>query len=136
MARVLVIDDNQDTCELLARLLRRAGHVADCATSAGEAMKYLGSSCADLLILDVTMPSMTGLELLRVVRERPQSAAVPVVIYTALSDAKTRTEAARLGASGYVVKGRGWPDLQAEIEKHIGPTGHGSDSPSPRPMPE
>lgn len=131
MARVLVIDDNPDTCELLARLLRRAGHDADCKTSAGDAIDSLGSSRVDLLILDVNMPQMTGLELLKVVRANPRTAAVPVVLYTALSDKKTRSEAARLGASGYVVKGRGWLELQAEIEKYIGPVGVGDPGPHP-----
>lgn len=131
MARVLVIDDNPDTCELLARLLRRAGHDADCKTSARDAIDTLGSSRVDLLILDVNMPQMTGLELLKVVRANPRTATVPVVLYTALSDKKTRGEAARLGASGYVVKGRGWLELQAEIEKYIGPVGVGDPGPQP-----
>lgn len=135
VARVLVIDDNHDTCELLARLLRRAGHDADCTTSAGDAIDYLGSSRPDLLILDVTMPRMTGLELLKVVRGNPQTTAVPVVLYTAMSDEKTRSEASRLGASGYVVKGRGWVELQAEIEKHIGPARLGRPDPKPQPPP-
>ena len=122
MARVLVVDDNHDTCELLARILRRGGHDAACETTALGALEYLRSTIPDLIIVDVMMPEMTGLDLLKAIRNNPSSAAVTVVVFSALSDERTRDEARRLGANGYVVKGTGWADLHAEIEKHIGPT--------------
>jgi DNA-binding response OmpR family regulator len=120
VARVLVVDDNPDTCELLARVLRRAGHDAHCQTSARGALDYLQTNTPDLVILDVMMPGMNGLEVLRSVRASPRTAAMPVVLFTALSDARTRAEARRLGASGYVVKGAGWAELHVEIQKHVG----------------
>jgi CheY-like chemotaxis protein len=120
VARVLVVDDNQDTCELLARLLRRAGHEAACVTSAPQALEHLARHVPDLVILDVMMPGMTGLELLRALRAEGKIPATAVLIFTALSDEKTRAEAQRLGADGYVVKGAGWAELQSAIEKHIG----------------
>ena len=122
MARVLVVDDNHDACELLARILRRAGHDATCQTTAKAALDYLQTNTPDVVIVDVMMPVMTGLDLLKAVRADPKTSAVAVVVYTALSDAKTRADAIRFGASGYVVKGNGWTDLQAEIQKHIGPS--------------
>jgi len=128
VARVLVVDDNQDTCELLARILRRAGHDAGCETSPAGALDHLRRDTPDLVILDVMMPGMTGLELLRAIRAEAGLAALPVVLFTALSDEKTRTEARRLGASGYVVKGTGWADLHAEIQKHLGTASAGGAS--------
>ena len=128
MARVLVVDDNQDTCELLARILRRAGHDAACQTSPAGALDQIRRDVPDLVILDVMMPGMTGLELLRAVRAEEGFAALPVVLFTALSDEKTRAEARRLGASGYVVKGTGWTELHAEIQKHVGATSAGGAS--------
>jgi DNA-binding response OmpR family regulator len=122
VARVLVVDDNHDTCELLARILRRGGHDASCATTALGALDHLRGNTPDLIIADVMMPEMNGLELLRAIRANPESAGVTVVVFSALSDERTREEARRLGANGYVVKGTGWADLHAEIEKHIGPT--------------
>ena len=121
MARLLVVDDNEDACELVARLLRRAGHDATCQTSAGAAIAYLTTQVPDLIVLDVMMPEMTGLEVLRILRADPRLAAVPVVIYSALSDEKTRSAARALGANGYVVKGGGWTDLNAEIRRLVGP---------------
>jgi DNA-binding response OmpR family regulator len=121
MARVLVVDDNHDACELLARILRRSGHEAACQTTARGALAYLQSDRADLIILDVMMPEMTGLDLLGTIRTDRRMDEVPVIVYTALSDERTRGEAHRLGASGFVVKGTGWTELQAEIRRHLGP---------------
>ena len=121
MARLLVVDDNEDACELIARLLRRAGHEATCHTSPSAALSYLAKETPDLIVLDVMMPEMTGLDVLKSVRADARLAAVPVVVYSALSDERTRAAALSLGASAYVVKGGGWTDLHAEIQKHVGP---------------
>lgn len=119
MALVLVVDDSEDVCDVVARLLQRGGHVAECHTSAESALAYLANQVPSLIVLDVMMPAMTGLDVLQAVRATPRLAAVPVIIYSALSDEKTRAAATRLGATGYVVKGGGWVDLHAEIQKHI-----------------
>jgi DNA-binding response OmpR family regulator len=128
VARVLVVDDNHDTCELLARVLRRMGHDATCQTSARSALEYLRAETPDLIVLDVMMPGMKGLELLKKVRADARTAAVTVVIFSALSDEKTRAEARRLGANGYVIKGTGWAELHTEIQNHIGPGPSRADS--------
>lgn len=122
MARVLVVDDNHDTCELLARILRRGGHDADRETSAAAALDHLRTSTPDLIIADVMMPEMNGLDLLTTIRTDPANHTIRVVVFSALSDKRTREEALRRGADGYVVKGTGWAELHREIEKHIGPT--------------
>jgi len=122
VARVLVVDDNHDTCELLARILRRAGHDAACETTALGALEFLRNNTPALVIADVMMPEMNGLDLLKAIRSTPSSAGVAVVVFSALSDERTQEEARRLGANGYVVKGSGWADLHTEIVKHIGPT--------------
>ena len=122
MARVLVVDDNPDTCELLARLLRKAGHDAICQTSPRGALDAVAAQLPDLVILDVMMPEMSGLDVLKAVRQDPRTAPVPVLLFTALSDDKTRAEAQRLGASSYVIKGGGWTGLEAEIQKYLGPS--------------
>ena len=137
MARVLVVDDNHDACELLARILRRIGHDAACQSTARGALAHLRSNPApDLIILDIMMPEMTGLDLLKAVRADPATAAVAVVVYTALADEKTCNEAVRLGANGYVVKGSGWTDLQAEVQKYVGLSPAGSNVPGSAPVPE
>src|SRR4051812_42549987 len=105
MASILVVDDNPDTCRPLARLLEYMGHHADCVCSGADALGYLSMVRPHLVVLDVSMPIMDGLEVLRAMRRRPDLAKLPVVMYTALSDEKVRTQAMELGARDVLIKG-------------------------------
>jgi CheY-like chemotaxis protein len=102
---VLVIEDHEDTACLLRYVLERAGfaviHVAD-----GENARHLTTTTAppDLIFLDIMLPSLTGLELLRIIRTTPEWQWIPVILLTADSRSETMTEAANLGATEYVLK--------------------------------
>jgi DNA-binding response OmpR family regulator len=119
---VLIVDDHLPTARLLARLLRSAGHQAACAGSGSEAFRLLNEGPADLVVLDVMMPEVDGLSVLRRLRSDPRFASLPVLMYSALDDEKKQAEAIEAGAQAYMVKGRmEWSDLQATIELHLGP---------------
>ena len=105
MATVLIVDDNADICRVVARLVRVAGHAADVALGGQEAIDYLQSHCPDMVILDVMMPRIDGLDVLRAVRQNPRLAGVPVVMFTAANEGDLREHALRQGADGYWVKG-------------------------------
>jgi CheY-like chemotaxis protein len=105
VATVLIVDDNEDICRVLARLVRSSGHTAEVASGGQQAIDYLATHRPDLLILDVMMPHVDGLEVLRSVRNDPRTAAVPVVMFTAAGEGEIRDRALRAGASGYLVKG-------------------------------
>jgi CheY-like chemotaxis protein len=105
VATVLIVDDNEDICRVLARLVRSSGHTAEVANGGQQAIDYLATHRPDLLILDVMMPHVDGLEVLRSVRNDPRTAAVPVVMFTAAGEGEIRDRALRAGASGYLVKG-------------------------------
>jgi CheY-like chemotaxis protein len=90
---VLVVDDQMDACRALARLLRHFGHDASCTDSGPNALAYLSSNKPDLVILDVMMPGMDGLDVLR------------VILFSALSDPKFRDYAINEGANDYWIKG-------------------------------
>lgn len=102
---VLVVEDHDDTACLLRFILERDGysviHVAD-----GGLAQHLIATTAppDLVLLDITLPSLTGLELLRVVRTTPEWQWIPVILLTADSRAETMAEAANLGATEYMQK--------------------------------
>lgn len=105
MATVLVVDDQMDACRALARLLRHFGHNANCSDSGPNALEYLSSNKPDLVILDVMMPGMDGLDVLRVIRADPRLQALPVILFSALSDPKFRDYAINEGANDYWIKG-------------------------------
>jgi DNA-binding response OmpR family regulator len=120
LADILVIDDDSITCRTLARLLREEGHTAHCVYNAQEALRCLGDRLPQLLVLDVMLPDVTGLDLLRQLRADPRTINLPVILYTAVRDEKVRAEAKKLGAPDFVVKGGGWRELLPHIEKHVG----------------
>ena len=104
MATVLVVDDNPDACRMLARLVGKCGHEGVYATSGEEALSYLRTHAVALLVLDNMMPRMDGLEVLGRVRSRPEWAALPVVMWSAVADPAFIGHALRKGADDYWVK--------------------------------
>ena len=103
MGKILVVDDEVDVCHLMVKLLTRLGHEALCATSGAEALTRIEDEHPDVVLLDVMMPEMNGMEVLRQMRNRAGS-QIPVIIFSALSDPELRTQALNLGADEYWVK--------------------------------
>jgi CheY-like chemotaxis protein len=103
---ILIVDDVADARDMLARLLRLDGHDTRTAEDGATALASVESDPPDLMLLDVTMPDMDGLEVLRRLRDRPGGArGMPVVMFSAVPDPRLADEARRLGAVDYVVKG-------------------------------
>jgi CheY-like chemotaxis protein len=103
---ILIVDDVADARDMLARLLRLDGHDARTAEDGEAALAAVESDPPDLVLLDLTMPDMDGLEVLRRLRDRPGGGrSVPVVMFSAVPDPRLADEARRLGAVDYVVKG-------------------------------
>jgi CheY-like chemotaxis protein len=105
VATVLIVDDNEDICRVLARLVRASGHAADIVLGGQEAIDYCAAHQPDMLILDVMMPRVDGLDVLRAVRKDPRTAEVPVIMFTAAGECQLREAALRYGANGYWIKG-------------------------------
>lgn len=135
VARVVIVDDNVDFCRLMARLVNHLGYGAICLTSGSSALKYLAEHVPELIILDLMMPDIDGLDVLEVVREDHRLKQVPVVIFSAVSDPKLRQRGAELGATDWWVKAGvdftsvarcivqylGAPDLAGNHTKSHGP---------------
>src|SRR5690349_2977520 len=82
----LVVDDHKDTCRVVERLLRSAGFLAECITSPLRALERMKTVTPAAMLLDIMMPEMSGIELLRVMRTNPRTAHIPVVMMTATSN--------------------------------------------------
>jgi CheY-like chemotaxis protein len=102
--RILIVDDDAGTGRLLALLVRHLGHEASYVDSGGKALDYLAQHRPDLVILDVMMPGIDGLEVLARMRRNPSTAAVPVVMFSALADPQFSQTAMLRGANDYWVK--------------------------------
>lgn len=102
MARVLVVDDEPDSVELLQEFLTGKGYEVVTASNGEEALRKVKEERPHLVLLDVRMPGMNGLDVLRKVREFDQE--VGVIMVTAVNEEDTGRDALRLGAFDYIVK--------------------------------
>lgn len=99
--RVLVVDDDATVRDVVRRYLERAGFTVDVAGDGAECLARFAERQADLVVLDVMMPGINGLEVCRRLR---QSSLVPVVLLTALGEEENRIAGLQLGADDYVTK--------------------------------
>ena len=104
MGTILIVDDEPQACQILSRLIRHLGHETAWKTGGADALAYIEGTSIDLLILDVMMPGMDGMEVLRRLRADPKTAALPVVMFSAVADRNFIDEAIRKGATDYWVK--------------------------------
>ena len=116
MANVLIVDDDPKASDALATLLRRAGHLVSCVSSAASAVTHLRSHGADLVLLDIELSAVNGLELLDALREEPCGDGLRFAIYSGHDEPAARAVADRLGACDYIVKGQPWPTTLERIQ--------------------
>jgi CheY-like chemotaxis protein len=121
MPRILVVDDDQLAAESFSALLKCLGYQATFATSGPAAMEHLISAgLPDLVILDLMMPDVDGLETLRRIRSDARTANVPVVVYTALDDDDWQARALDAGAHDYWIKGGfGFGELEEKVRSKL-----------------
>jgi DNA-binding response OmpR family regulator len=100
-ARILVVDDDPMVAEVVARYLERDGHTVECVGDGEEALRRALADPPDLLVLDLMLPRMDGLQVCRKLRERWP---VPVIMLTALGDEMDRVVGLETGADDYVTK--------------------------------
>ncbi len=117
MARILVVDDDPDTRQLLYLTLRRAGYDAEAADSVDAALAFLDQQPFDLIVLDLMMPRRSGFDLLRALKLRRDP--LPVVVLSAKSNLADRAEALSLGAVAYLVKPATPAQLLAAISRAL-----------------
>src|SRR5229473_422454 len=117
MATILIVDDDKALRESLAETVTGLGHHPLSAASGQEALAKLEREAVDAILLDLHMPEMDGIEVLRRLRENPKRP--PVVILTAFASAENTIEAMRLGAFDHLTKPIGRDDLDALLQRML-----------------
>jgi DNA-binding response OmpR family regulator len=115
MANLLIIDDEPAAAAALAALLRREGHMAAWAQTAGAAMDHLRHTSPDLILLDLTMPRIDGLDILDALSLEPEYAHLKVAVFSGRDDPDSINTARSLGATDYILKGRSWDETYERI---------------------
>ena len=101
---MLIVDDERDLAQLLDFNLRQAGHDARIAGNGAEALRMAQTNRPDLVILDLMLPDMSGIDVCRQLKLLPQTRDVPVVMLTARGEETDRVKGLETGADDYVVK--------------------------------
>jgi two-component system phosphate regulon response regulator PhoB len=104
MATILVVDDEPDAVELIAFNLKAAGFDVASAADGSEALRKARSAQPDLILLDLMLPGVDGLQVCRLLRHDPATATIPVIMLTAKSAEIDRVLGFQLGADDYVTK--------------------------------
>ena len=102
---MLVVEDEQDIAALIKHTLEKGGEIeADVAHTGDAALKAVAERAPDLVVLDLNLPVLSGFEVCRILKSRPDTAHVPIIILTARTSESDRVTGLDIGADDYIVK--------------------------------
>jgi two-component system phosphate regulon response regulator PhoB len=116
MARILVVEDEKDLQEVLSYNLRQAGHEATIAGTGQEGIARVAAEAPDLVLLDLMLPDMSGMDVCRALKSDATTRHIPVVMLTARGEAIDRVVGFELGADDYVVKPYSMRELTLRLQ--------------------
>jgi len=119
MKRILLIEDDQLITNLIVILLEREGYEVITSTSAETGLALAAHHPPDLVLMDIALPGMDGLEATRILKTGEATRAVPVVALTAQARKEDADQARRAGCDGFIAKPLSTRDFLAEVAGHI-----------------
>ena len=130
--RVLVVEDEQDIAGLIKHALEREGAMeVETAVSGDTALKAVNEDLPDLIVLDLNLPVLSGVEVCRILRGRPETAKVPIIMLTARSTESDRITGLDVGADDYITKPFSLRELAARVRAVLRRRTEGTDSNTP-----
>ena len=126
--RVLVIDDNPVNLRLTAAVIRRAGFIADTSDTAEGALEQLAASLPDLIVTDLQLPGMDGLDLTRAVKKNPDWRSIPVILLTAAHSKEEEAKALQAGCACSIGKPIDTEEFPSMIRAFLGAAPLASDT--------
>ncbi len=116
-SRILIVDDDEVSCQLFAETLEQEGYHVDQAHSGDEALALLRDNLHDLLVIDVRMPGLTGLEVTRTVHAK--QASLPIIVMTAFGSMETAIEAIHEGAFDFISKPMNLEEIKKTVSRAL-----------------
>ena len=120
---ILIVDDSPMVCKLVGMTLEKLGYKVLGETNVEGAMARIRSGDIDLVLLDINMPEVAGLEICKSMKSNERTRDIPVVFLSTIDEVKLARHAEECGADGYINKNKGMNDLskavQGEVEKLI-----------------
>ena len=118
---VLVVDDNPENLKLILVILAASGYELTTASDANEALRLLNERKPDLILLDLQLPGMDGLELTRLLKSRPETRSIPIVAVTAYAMKGDDAKAREAGCDDYLVKPVDKRALRSLVKSYLEP---------------
>ena len=131
--RVLVVEDDPDIAELVTRYLEKAGYAATRVSSGRDALDAVRAKAPDLVVLDVMLPHVDGLEVCRLLRANEHTASIPIIMLTARAEESERIVGLEMGADDYLAKPFSPNELVARVRALLRRSQR-RDAPSGRPL--
>ena len=119
MKKIMVVDDEIGALTLIGIMLERGGFEVLKAKDANSALSVLDQETPDMIILDVMMPGIDGIELCQMIREREATASIPILILSARGDAESVMRGMEAGANDYLPKPILHHDLVAKVQRML-----------------
>ncbi len=116
---ILIVDDNPVVIKLLAAMLTRAGYHVSQAESGHHALELLEAHLPDLILLDIDMPGISGLETCRIIKENPRTTDIPIIFITSSDDKHDIVAGFSAGAQDYIIKPSTKEELLARVRTHL-----------------
>jgi DNA-binding response OmpR family regulator len=120
MAKILIIDDDIQTTKLLESIVALSGHKASSLNNSMSAVEVANSTTPDLILLDIMMPGINGIELCKIFQSTTDLRHIPIIIVSALNDIGSKKDAFNAGAKDFLTKPVHPKDLTNKIDALIG----------------
>lgn len=114
--KILIVEDEADTAEMLAEMVHLSGYQAECTYNGKSAINMLTSLKPDLVLLDIVMPGISGLDVLNFMRCDPRLIGIPVIVISSNSLPSDKQTCLEAGARDYLIKPVSYTDLKVAIE--------------------
>lgn len=117
MAKLLIIEDNPANMKLSTLLLNNAGHTILCAVDAEAGLTMARTDHPDLILMDIQLPGMDGLEATAQLKKDPATTAIPIIALTAMAMKSDREKSLVAGCDAYIAKPLRYQELYAVIDR-------------------
>ncbi len=118
-AHLLVVDDNELNRDMLSRRLERKGYTVDIAEDGYKALELIDQNTYDLILLDIMMPGISGIDVLEQLRKTYSITDLPIIMATAKNDGQTIVQTLQLGANDYVTKPLQFAEVLARVQTQL-----------------
>lgn len=116
--KVLIVEDNNDSREIMNRFITRMGYEAIKAKNSNEAIAFAEAEEPDLIFMDLDLPDLDGVKTTAILRQNPKTSHIPVVAFTAWMSALWEEKASKVGITTYLIKPISPQTLKETIEAH------------------